>query len=76
LYADARQAAQAMTHVEPTPFEPDPTRSAFYSRLYEQVYRHLFSALQPYLDRLTELAESMEAAAIGNVSRQDANGVE
>jgi ribulose kinase len=57
LYADAREAAQAMTHIEPAPFEPDPTRSAFYSCLYEQVYRHLFSALQPYLDRLTELAE-------------------
>ena len=57
LYADAREAAQAMTHVEPTPFEPDPMRSAFYSRLYEQVYRHLFPALQPYLDRLTELTE-------------------
>ncbi len=49
-----------MAHTEPAPFEPDSTRSAFYGRLYEQVYRHLFSALQPYLDRLTELTEGGE----------------
>jgi xylulokinase len=60
LYADAREAAQAMAHTESAPFEPDPTRSAFYNCLYEQVYRHLFSALQPYLDRLTELTEGGE----------------
>jgi sugar (pentulose or hexulose) kinase len=58
LYADAREAAQAMAHIESAPVEPDPARSAFYSRLYEQVYQHLFPALQPYLNRLTELMES------------------
>ncbi len=58
LYADAREAAQAMAHIESVPFEPDPTRCAFYSRLYEQVYQYLFPALQPSLDRLTELTES------------------
>ena len=46
-----------MTRVESTPFMPDPTRNAFYSRLYEQVYKHLFPALQTYLDRLAELIE-------------------
>ena len=34
LYADAREAAQAMTHIESAPFEADPTRSSFYSLLY------------------------------------------
>jgi len=34
-------------HIESAPFEPDPTRSAFYSPLYEQVYRHLFPACSP-----------------------------
>jgi sugar (pentulose or hexulose) kinase len=55
LYSDVREAASAMTRTEATPFEPDLERHAFYSRLYDEVYRHLFPALRPYLDRLTEL---------------------
>ncbi len=54
-HADARQAAQQMAHILPQPFEPDPARHDFYSRLYEEVYRGLFPALQPYLDRLAAL---------------------
>lgn len=60
LYRDAREAASAMTHTEATPFEPDHERHAFYSRLYEEVYRHLFPALQRYLYRLTELTSEKE----------------
>ncbi len=60
LYADLRTAAAAMTRIETSPFVPDPARSAFYRPLYEQVYRHLFPALQTYLDRLTELTEPRE----------------
>lgn len=60
LYPDVRAAAAAMTRIEPAPFVPDPARYAFYSRLYEQVYRHLFPALQSHLDRLTELTEEQE----------------
>ena len=48
-----------MAHLEPEAQQPDPARHAIYSRLYEEVYRHLFPALQPYLDRLTELAEQI-----------------
>ena len=56
LYPGVREAAAAMTQTEERPFEPDSRQHAFYSRLYEEVYRHLFPALQPYLDRLTEIA--------------------
>jgi sugar (pentulose or hexulose) kinase len=55
-YADARQAAQAMTRILPKPFEPDATRHEFYTGLFEEVYRPLFPILQPYLDRLTSLS--------------------
>jgi sugar (pentulose or hexulose) kinase len=61
LYPNVRDAATAMTHVEQTPIEPDARRSALYNRLYEQVYRHLFPALQPYLSRLTELSEGTQS---------------
>jgi sugar (pentulose or hexulose) kinase len=55
VYSDTRQAARAMTQILPQPFEPDPTRHDFYNRLFEEVYRPLFPALQPYLDRLASL---------------------
>jgi xylulokinase len=54
-YTDARQAAQKMTDILPRPLEPDPARHDLYSRLFEEVYRPLFPALQPYLDRLTSI---------------------
>lgn len=57
-YADARQAAQEMTHILPQPVEPDSSRNEFYTRLFEEVYRPLFPALQPYLDRLTSISNS------------------
>jgi len=57
LYSNVNEATDAMTRTEPVPVEPDARRHEFYTQLYEQVYRHLFPALQPYLHRLTELAE-------------------
>jgi ribulose kinase len=59
LFPDARAAAKAMTRIAPEPFVPDEERHEFYSRLYAEVYRHLFPALQPYLKRLTALAEHL-----------------
>jgi len=56
FYADARQAAQEMTRILPQPIEPDPSRHIFYNRLFEEVYRPLFPALQPYLDRLASIS--------------------
>ncbi len=56
FYPDARQAAREMTRVLPGPFEPDPARHDLYSRLFEEVYRSLFPAVRPYLDRLSSLS--------------------
>jgi len=55
-YAAARQAAQGMTHILPQPFEPDAARHDLYNYLFEEVYRPLFPALQPYLDRLASVS--------------------
>ncbi len=52
FYPDIAQAAQGMADVQPRPFLPDEKRQAFYQRLYEEVYIHLFPALQPYLQNL------------------------
>jgi sugar (pentulose or hexulose) kinase len=59
-YADARQAAQEMAHVLPQPVEPDAARHDFYNRLFEEVYRPLFPALQLYLDRLASMGNLEE----------------
>jgi sugar (pentulose or hexulose) kinase len=52
LFPDARQAARSMTHLLPDPTFPDPARHAYYSRLYEDAYIHLYPALQPYLAKI------------------------
>lgn len=52
-YPDAVEAAQAMTGTAER-FEPNPHTQAVYDELYE-VYRGLFPAVQPFVDRLTEL---------------------
>ncbi len=57
LFDDVREAAEAMTHIAPVPFEPDTQRHGFYTCLYEDVYRHLFPALQPYVHHLTEIVD-------------------
>jgi xylulokinase len=53
-YEDIRKAADAMTSTTDT-FEPDPGRRKIYDRLFREVYRPLFPAVQPLVDRLTEL---------------------
>jgi sugar (pentulose or hexulose) kinase len=55
-FADVRQAAQEMAHILPQAIEPDASRHDFYNRLFEEVYRPLFPALQPYLERLASLS--------------------
>jgi sugar (pentulose or hexulose) kinase len=60
FFADASEAAQAMTRRLPERFEPDEKRQALYDRLFREVYRHLFPALQPLLGCLTGLAEEGE----------------
>jgi hypothetical protein len=44
-----------MTHILLKPIEPDALNHAFYNRLFEEVYRPLFPALQLYLDRLASI---------------------
>jgi xylulokinase len=56
-YPDLAVAAQAMTRRLPVVYEPQPKQHAFYTQLFEDVYRSLFPAVQPYLSRLTELSE-------------------
>lgn len=58
LHASIAASAAAMTHLDEQAAQPDSGRHAVYTRLYEDVYRRLFPALQPYLDRLTELSEA------------------
>jgi sugar (pentulose or hexulose) kinase len=60
LFASVRQAAQNMVHINPEFFSPDPACHRCYSQLYEEIYVHLFPALQTYLDRLTELTTDYE----------------
>jgi len=60
LFPDVRSAAAAMAGQEAAGEAPDPGRHAFYSRVYEEVYRHLFPAVRPYLDRLAELTQDEE----------------
>jgi sugar (pentulose or hexulose) kinase len=50
------EAVEAMVALDPDPVVPDEPRHAFYTRIYEEVYRPLFPALRTYLDRLTILA--------------------
>jgi len=58
-YPSVPEAAAAMTGTTDE-FRPDPEAAGRYDRLYAEVYRHLFPALRPYVDRLTELTESAE----------------
>jgi sugar (pentulose or hexulose) kinase len=58
LFENAQASAAAMSSLEAGSFKPDQDRHEIYSRLYNEVYHQLFPAVQPYLDRLTELAES------------------
>lgn len=54
-FSDVRRAADAMTRILPDADEPDPERRAFYSRLFEEVYRPLFPAVRTCVDRLAEI---------------------
>ncbi len=56
-YPDIHTAASAMTRTGRR-FDPRPDVAAEYDELYGEVYVHLFPALQPYVDRLTELTRN------------------
>jgi xylulokinase len=56
LFPDIRHTAQSMIQIAGQLEEPDLEQHRFYSTIYEDVYRHLFPALQTYLDRLADLS--------------------
>ena len=56
-YPSVQQAAQAMSRLLPNPFQPDPKQYDLYTRIYEEVYRHLFPALQPFLTQIPNIFE-------------------
>jgi xylulokinase len=56
LFPDVRQASAAMAPAAMVLAEPDAARHVLYTQLYDEVYRHLFPAVRPYVDRLTTLA--------------------
>jgi xylulokinase len=60
LFADVREAADAMSCFDQKPFEPDPDRHRVYKRLFEDVYLHLYPSLQQYLEKLTALTSDSE----------------
>ena len=53
-YGSVEEAATAMTDVAER-FEPDAATGRVYDRLFEEVYRPLFPAVQGPLDRLAEI---------------------
>jgi len=55
LYSAVQDAAAAMTRLGPRAFGPTRCRHEQYDRLYTEVYRGLFPALQERLGRLTAL---------------------
>lgn len=57
LFKDVDEAAMHMTRIDPKPFQPDPERHAFYSRLYEEVYVGIYPALKQSLNRLADIVE-------------------
>ena len=52
LHATPRHAALAMTRLQPDPFLPQTHSRAVYDELFTQVYKPLFPALQPVLQKL------------------------
>mgnify|MGYP002682497050 CR=1 FL=1 len=58
-YPDVQAAAAAMTGTAEC-FTPDPANHSRYDRLYTEVYKAIFPAIQPVVDRLTELTHGME----------------
>jgi xylulokinase len=59
-YPSVEEAAAAMTDVAES-FRPDDRASALYGELFTEVYRPLFPAIQPRLQRLSRLQAEFAA---------------
>jgi xylulokinase len=55
LFSGVWEAAMSMSGLQAGAERPVPARHEIYTRLYQEVYRGLFPAVRPYLDRLAEL---------------------
>ena len=55
LFKHIQSAAQEMVKRTSISFQPDLERHAFYTRLFEGVYRHLYPSLRTYLKALSSL---------------------
>jgi xylulokinase len=55
LFDDLHTAADQMTGGLRDHFQPDPNNHRQYSRLYQDVYKDLFLAIQPFSQRLAEI---------------------
>jgi len=60
-HASPAAAAAAMTRTADR-FDTDPAEQATYDRLYNEVYRKLFPAVQSLTDRLTEITHNLPSA--------------
>ncbi len=58
LYSTTTEAAAAMTHWEGLAFHPRHKEQAFYTRLYEDVFRPLYPALREPLRRLAKIGQA------------------
>jgi xylulokinase len=56
-FPDLSSAINQMTRSPNRVIDPDNRNHSIYQRLFEEVYSHLFPAVQTALDRLTELTE-------------------
>jgi sugar (pentulose or hexulose) kinase len=61
-YPSVEEAAAAMTDVAES-FQPDDANRSFYDQVFAEVYRPLFPAIQPQLQRLAELVHDTDEAA-------------
>lgn len=58
IHGDVREAAAAMSG-EGATYEPDEKRSAFYDRLYNDVYKEIYPSLRPIFPKLSEAMKSL-----------------
>ncbi len=73
-YPSIAEAAQAMTATTRT-FVPEDHAQRWYDCLFQEVYRPLFPAIRPFIDRLTALTEEIaKAAPVPSAASQTESG--
>jgi ribulose kinase len=59
IHGDIKEAAEAMSG-EGARYEPDEKNSAFYDRLYNDVYKEIYPSLKHLFPKLTDAMNSTE----------------